>query len=126
MEESAQAGSGDGPLVCLGEALVDLICPDPVTDLSEARRFEAHFGGALANVAVAAVARRGGDSELAGAAATTSGTIPAGPATGRKESGPPPRRRRRGSRPLRLRTLDEAREPAFRIHGYGIETPSPP
>jgi sugar/nucleoside kinase (ribokinase family) len=52
---------------CLGEALVDLICERPASSLSEADSFRAHFGGALANVAVAA-ARAGADAGLAGAA----------------------------------------------------------
>lgn len=54
-------------IVCLGEALVDLICERPVASLAEADAFAPHFGGALANVAVAA-ARAGGDAALAGAA----------------------------------------------------------
>ena len=57
--------SRGGQLVCLGEALVDLICPDPVSDPAEATRFEVHFGGALSNVAVAA-SRAGADVTLAG------------------------------------------------------------
>ncbi|MCC2665869.1 MAG: PfkB domain protein, partial [Geminicoccaceae bacterium] len=52
---------------CLGEALVDLICERPVDSLTEADSFSPHFGGALANVAVAA-ARAGADAGLAGAA----------------------------------------------------------
>ena len=52
---------------CLGEALVDLICERPVDSLTEADSFSPHFGGALANVAVAA-ARAGADVGLAGAA----------------------------------------------------------
>ena len=47
---------------CLGEALVDLICEHPVASLTEADSFSPHFGGALANVAVAA-ARAGADVE---------------------------------------------------------------
>ena len=54
-------------IVCLGEALVDLICERPVRSLDEADSFSPHFGGALANVAVAA-RRAGADSALAGAA----------------------------------------------------------
>jgi len=54
-------------IVCLGEALVDLICERPVRSLAEADSFTPHFGGALANVAVAA-RRAGADSALAGAA----------------------------------------------------------
>jgi fructokinase len=54
-------------IVCLGEGLVDLICERPVASLTEADSFAPHFGGALANVAVAA-ARRGAPTALAGAA----------------------------------------------------------
>ncbi|MBM3667761.1 MAG: hypothetical protein FJW90_09845 [Actinobacteria bacterium] len=52
---------------CLGEALVDLICERPVRSPAEADSFVPHFGGALANVAVA-VARAGAPAGLAGAA----------------------------------------------------------
>jgi fructokinase len=41
-------------ILCLGEALVDLICERPVRNLGDADSFRPHFGGALANVAVAA------------------------------------------------------------------------
>ena len=54
-------------ILCLGEGLVDLICERPVRSLAEADSFTPHFGGALANVAVA-VARAGGPAALAGAA----------------------------------------------------------
>jgi fructokinase len=54
-------------IVCLGEGLVDLICEHPVASLADAESFAPHFGGALANVAVAA-ARAGGEAALAGAA----------------------------------------------------------
>lgn len=53
--------------LCLGEALVDLICEHPVADLGEAGAFVPHFGGAAANVAVAA-ARHGARIALAGGA----------------------------------------------------------
>src|SRR5918997_1980925 len=51
----------------LGEALVDLICERPVSHMNEADAFVPHFGGAVANIAVAA-ARRGADVALAGGA----------------------------------------------------------
>lgn len=54
-------------VLLLGEALVDLICERPVTHMSEADAFVPHFGGAVANVAVAA-SRRGADVALAGGA----------------------------------------------------------
>lgn len=40
------------PTLCLGEALVDLICKTPAAGLSEADAFHPFFGGATANVAV--------------------------------------------------------------------------
>lgn len=54
-------------ILCLGEGLVDLICERPVRSLADADSFSPHFGGALANVAVAA-ARAGAEVGLAGAA----------------------------------------------------------
>jgi sugar/nucleoside kinase (ribokinase family) len=53
--------------VCLGEALVDLICERPVDSLDEATSFAPHFGGAVANVAIVA-ARAGAHVSLAGGA----------------------------------------------------------
>jgi sugar/nucleoside kinase (ribokinase family) len=54
-------------ILCLGEGLVDLICERPVESLAEADSFSPHFGGALANIAVAA-RRAGADAGLASAA----------------------------------------------------------
>jgi fructokinase len=54
-------------IVCLGEALVDLICERAVRSFADADSFTPHFGGALANVAVAA-SRAGADTALAGGA----------------------------------------------------------
>lgn len=54
-------------VLCLGEALVDLICEAPIDDLSQARAFVPHFGGAVANAAVVA-ARAGAHVALAGGA----------------------------------------------------------
>lgn len=58
-----------GPLrtLCLGEALVDLVCEAPAATLGDARAFVPHPGGATANVAVAA-ARSGASVALAGGA----------------------------------------------------------
>jgi sugar/nucleoside kinase (ribokinase family) len=53
--------------LCLGEALVDLICERPVHRLAEAGSFTPHFGGVVANVAVFA-ARAGARVALAGGA----------------------------------------------------------
>jgi sugar/nucleoside kinase (ribokinase family) len=53
--------------LCLGEALVDLVCEHPVADLAGADAFVPHPGGAVANVAVTA-ARHGARVALAGGA----------------------------------------------------------
>jgi fructokinase len=53
--------------LCLGEALVDLICERQVDSLAEARTFTPHFGGVVANVAMVA-ARAGAEVGLAGCA----------------------------------------------------------
>jgi sugar/nucleoside kinase (ribokinase family) len=54
-------------VLCLGEALVDLICEHPVDGLIAADRFTPHFGGAPASVALLA-ARAGVKATLAGGA----------------------------------------------------------
>ena len=54
-------------VLCLGEALVDLICEHETEDLADADAFVPHFGGVVANVAVVA-ARAGARVALAGAA----------------------------------------------------------
>lgn len=115
------SAAAEKPLVCLGEALVDLICPDPVADRSEATRFEVHCGGALANVAVAA-ARAGTPAALASACGdddrgrylrsrlaaigvdlTFYGVVAGAPT------------------PFAFAHLDLGLEPAFEIHGTGID-----
>jgi fructokinase len=53
--------------LCLGDALVDLICERPVSHASEADAFVPGFGGAVANIAVVA-ARCGARMTLAGGA----------------------------------------------------------
>ena len=53
--------------LCLGEALVDLICERHVERFADADAFVPHFGGAVANVAVVA-ARAGAHVALAGGA----------------------------------------------------------
>jgi fructokinase len=52
-------------ILCVGEALVDLVGERPVASIAEADAFVPRFGGAIANVAVTA-ARRGADVVLAG------------------------------------------------------------
>jgi fructokinase len=52
-------------ILCLGEAIVDLICERELDSPAEADEFRPSFGGALANVAVSA-ARSGAQAALAG------------------------------------------------------------
>ena len=54
-----------GPILCLGEALVDLVCERQVSGPGETDAFVPHFGGAVANVALLA-ARAGARVALAG------------------------------------------------------------
>jgi sugar/nucleoside kinase (ribokinase family) len=114
-------GPSRHPVICVGEALVDLICPDPVGDPSLAERFEARAGGALANVAVR-IARDGESVGLAGG-------------LGADGFGAMLRRRLAAERvdlsdlatleevetPYAFVTFDRAGEPSFRIAGSGIE-----
>lgn len=58
---------GTPHILCLGEALVDLVCERRVARLADADAFVPHPGGATANVAVAA-ARAGAAVALAGGA----------------------------------------------------------
>lgn len=53
--------------LCLGEALVDLVCERPLRDVAEADAFVPSCGGVAANVAITA-ARHGASVALAGAA----------------------------------------------------------
>jgi fructokinase len=68
---AARAGAHGGEhilravIVCLGEAIVDLVCEREVDSLAEADEFRPRFGCALANVAVAA-SRGGAAVALAG------------------------------------------------------------
>jgi sugar/nucleoside kinase (ribokinase family) len=57
--------------LCLGEALIDLICERPIERLADADAFVPHFGGAVSNVAVVA-ARHGAGVALAGGAGADS------------------------------------------------------
>lgn len=52
-------------ILCLGEAIVDLVCERELAEPGEADQFVPHPGGALANVAVAA-RRAGGEAALLG------------------------------------------------------------
>lgn len=108
-------------VLCLGEAIVDLICERRLEDPVEAGEFRPHPGGAVANVAVA-VARSGGDAALIGGVGDD--------AWGRWMTA---RFEREGVRttwiaeaagrptPLAVVTFDRDGEPSFQVYGEGIE-----
>jgi fructokinase len=62
---NAELPSASRNVLCLGEALVEMICERPVSSLEEADMFVPHFGGAVASVALMA-ARAGARTALAG------------------------------------------------------------
>jgi fructokinase len=108
-------------VLCWGEAIVDLVCERRAAAIAQADAFRPHFGGALANIAVAA-RRAGADVALAGGA----GDDPWGRWL----------RERLGAEGVDLRwfslveglrtpvafvTFDRDGEPAFQIYGDGIE-----
>src|SRR4051812_33886734 len=107
-------------VLCLGEALVGLVCERPVSSLSEADAFVPHAGGAMANVAVTA-ARFGAAVSLAGGA----GDDPFGVWLRDRLSG-------EGvgldwftlvpgaPTPVAFVSVDERGEPSFLIYGAGI------
>ena len=107
-------------IVCLGEAIADLVCERELEQPEDADSFVPHPGGALANVAVA-VTRAGGEAALLGGV----GDDPWG------------RWLRRGLEaegvdcgwmatvasvptPLAIVTFDRGREPSFQVYGAGI------
>jgi fructokinase len=112
-------------VLCLGEALVDLICERPLDDLADADAFVPWFGGAVANVAVTA-SRRGATVSLAGGAGEDAwgvwlrerlqkegvGTefftlVPGAPT------------------PLALVAVSSAGEPSYQIYGEGLASTVP-
>jgi sugar/nucleoside kinase (ribokinase family) len=105
--------------LCLGEALVDLVCHEPVAAVQDAPAFVPHFGGSAANVAVRC-AREGERVALAGAAGDD--------AWGRWLSG---RLAAEGvdlvfahvqdlQTPLAFVTVDEEARPSYLFHGPGL------
>src|SRR5207344_3234912 len=67
INESNNPGSllgGRGKILCIGEALIDLICTDKGSSLADGNNFLKKAGGAPTNVA-AAIAALGGNVELA-------------------------------------------------------------
>jgi fructokinase len=108
------------PTLCLGEAIVDLVCERPVEDLAQADAFRPHFGGAVANVAFTA-ASHGAAVALAGGA----GDDPwghwlrdrlAAAGVGLENFRLIPR----CATPLALVTVRSDGEPRFQIYGDGI------
>jgi fructokinase len=108
-------------VLCLGEAIVDFVCEQPVRDLSEAEAFVPHCGGAVANAAVVA-ARCGADVSLAGGVGDD--------AWGRwlearlREEGVGLRwftRIEELATPLAFVVVDSDGEPTFNVYGHGIE-----
>jgi sugar/nucleoside kinase (ribokinase family) len=108
--------------LCLGEALVDLICETPAASLAGARAFTPHPGGATANVAIH-TARLGAGVELAGGA----GEDPWGAwlEEGLRREGvgleffslvP------RAQTPVAFVTVTDAGEPSYEIYGEGLAT----
>ena len=109
------------PILCLGEAIVDLVCEGELDAPTDADSFRPHFGGALANIAVAA-RRAGAPAALAGGV----GDDPWGLWLGERLEA-------EGVRlswfnqvpglqtPLAFVTFDRRREPTFQIYGDGIE-----
>jgi fructokinase len=107
-------------VLCLGEAIVDLICERRVSSAEEIDSLVPHFGGAVANVAVTA-AQAGADVALAGGA-------------GDDELGQWLRARLLKARvaldwfalvpeiptPVALVLTDTEGEPRFRVYGDGI------
>jgi fructokinase len=109
-------------ILCLGEALVDLICERPARGLADADAFVPHFGGAVANVAAAA-ARAGARVALAGGAGEDEWGVwlrdrleREGVETSLFELIP-------GTKtPLALVTVDEQAEATYRIYGEILPT----
>ncbi len=105
------------PLLCLGEALVDLVCERPVGSLTEADGFVPHFGGATANVAVNA-ARHGASVSLYGGAGDDAWGRWLRAGLEREGVGTEHFRLRSGGRtPLAFVTVDAGGEPAYEFYG---------
>jgi fructokinase len=109
-------------VLCLGEALVDLIGEQPVAELPDAHAFTPHFGGAVANVAVLA-ARGGADVALAGGAgADTWGRWLLGRLEREGVDVSLFELIEDGRTPLALVAIDSSGEPSYAIYGEGIAT----
>jgi sugar/nucleoside kinase (ribokinase family) len=107
-------------ILCLGEALVDLVCQRPVASLAEADAFVPRFGGAPANVAVTA-ARRGADVALAGGVGTDAwGDWLHDRLAAEGVDLTWFDRREDIVTPVAFVTLDAAAQPSFAIYGAGV------
>jgi sugar/nucleoside kinase (ribokinase family) len=108
--------------LCLGEALVDLICERPIGDISQADSFVPHFGGAVANVAVVA-ARHGAHVALAGGAGDDEWGRWLRDRLGREGVGLSLFELIPGTQtPLAIVAVSAAGEPSYRIYGETIAT----
>jgi sugar/nucleoside kinase (ribokinase family) len=116
----ASSRPGAGGVVCLGEAIVDLVCERELDSAADADGFRPHLGGALANVAVACRRAGGGAALLGGAGDDPWGHWLRG-ALGAEGvelrwfglvSGAPTA--------IALVTFDRRGEPAFQVYGEGI------
>ncbi len=109
-------------ILCVGEALVDLVCERPVASINEADAFVPRFGGAIANVAVTA-ARRGADVALAGGVGTDAWGMWL---QERLEAEGVDLtwfdRRDEIATPVAFVTLDADAQPSFAIYGEGLRT----
>lgn len=107
-------------ILCLGEAIVDLVCERELDSPAEANSFTPHFGGALANVAVA-TRRAGAPAALAGGV----GDDPWGLwlRDWLADEGVDLRWLSLvgdAATPIALITFDRDREPVFQVYGEGI------
>jgi fructokinase len=107
-------------ILCLGEAIVDLVCERELDSPAEADSFRPCFGGALANVAVS-VARSGAEPELVGGVGDdpfghwlADGLTAEGVGTEALSFVPGV------GTPIAVVTFDREREPGFHVYDEGI------
>ena len=109
-----------GPIVCLGEAIVDLICEKWLEPGEEAGAFVPHHGGAPANVAAVA-ARNGASAFLVGGVGNDGWGRWLTEGLDREGVGTEWLVEVEGVRsPLAFATFDERGEPAFDVYGDDI------
>ena len=124
MSEDPIATQGRRPstVLCLGEALVDLICERPVEAVGSADAFVPHFGGAVANVAVIAasggarVALMGGAGDDPWGVWLRDRLAAAGVDVGRFPLHPGV------ATPLSVVTVDGSGEPSYTTYGAALGT----